>query len=118
MAARKAIQAAGHLSQLGPGGAEQTQGIGGLQGLQFDAAAHQGAVVVQGAAQAQLQVQPLAAPPAGGQGPTAGRVEQVALVNAVAIDPQLGPIGPPAQAEPGQGHQLWAHQLWAPQPWR
>ena len=101
MAAGCASQKAGQLAQLGPGVAEQIKGIGGLQGLQFDAAAHQGAVVVEGAAQAQLQLQPLAAPPVGGQGPTAGRVEQVALVNAVAIHPELGLIGPPAQAKPG-----------------
>ena len=85
-------------------GGQQVEGVGRIDRLELDAAVDQGAVVMERAAQAQLQGQGFAGPPALGQGPAAGGVKQVAGQHRLPIHPQLGRIGPPAQRQPGAGH--------------
>ena len=99
---RQAPQPA-ELVELPLGFPQQVQGIGGLQGLQFDAAVQQGALVVERTAQPQFQMQRFSLPPAGRQLPAATGVEQVSAVDPIAIDPELGLIGPPAQHQTGPG---------------
>ncbi len=102
----RAVASAGRQPPLGAQGLQfryhrlqQAEGIGRIAGLQFEPAVDQGAIVMAGADQEQLQLQRLALPPALRQGPAAGGVEQVAAVHADPIDVQLGGLGPPAQAE-------------------
>ena len=92
------------LDKLGLGFSQQSLRVGRIQGLEFETALDQGAVVVQGTAQAQLQLQRLPLPPAIGQHPPAGGVKQVAGMHPRAINPQLHLIGPPAQHQSGLGH--------------
>ncbi len=110
MGVAKQMEAAGHaweglaqLLQLQPCGRQQTIRVRRIEGLRFDRAQDQGAVVVQWTAQLQLQAQGLPLPPVLRKGPAAGAVEQVTTVNRAAIDPQLGGGGPPAQGQPGAG---------------
>ena len=78
------------LSQGGQGlegGSQQTVGISGITRFEFQAAVNQGAVVVAGTAQAELQIQGLPGPPASGQRPATGGVEQIAAMDGLSIDP-------------------------------
>ena len=86
------------------GGGQQTVGIAGIEGFEFQPAVDQGAVVVAGTAQIELQLQGFAGPPALGQGPATGGIEQIAAVDRFSVDAQLHRLGPPAQTEPG--HRL------------
>ncbi len=90
------------LLQLQPRGHQQTVRISRIQGLRLDPAEHQGAVVVERAAQLQLQAQRLPLPPALRQGPAAGAVKQITAVNRAAVDPEFGGISPPAQGQASQ----------------
>ena len=99
------------LGQLGLGLGQQGRRIGRIQGLEFQAAFDQGTVVVQGAAQPQLELQHLSLPPALGQQPAAGRVEQVAGMHELAVHPQLHLVGPPAQHQSRLSHRRRNLQL-------
>ena len=89
--------------ELRHGGGEQAEGIGPIPGFEHHLAEDHGAVVMEGAAQPQLQLQRLPLPPAEGQRPAAGGVEEIAGMHRLAIDPQLHRIGPPAQHQAGAG---------------
>ena len=97
-----AMRAAQGAQRIG-GRREQAVGIGGIQGFQLDPALDQGTVVMQRTAQPQLQLQGLPLPPAGGQRPAAGGVEEITAVDGLPIHPQFGPVGPPAQRQAGTG---------------
>ena len=92
------------LKQFAALAGQHAAGIGRIQGLQLHPAEDQGTVVVEGTAQPQLQLQYLPSPPALGQQPAAGGVEQVSLVHQLAIHPQLHRVGPPTQRQAG-GHR-------------
>ncbi len=87
--------------QLPAGGIQHPERIGRIEGLQFETAVDQGSVVVERAAQAQLQIQGVPLPPALRQSPATGRVEQITMVRRHIVDEELHLIGPPAQHQPG-----------------
>ncbi|CAK6686405.1 hypothetical protein BBFGKLBO_00001 [Synechococcus sp. CBW1107] len=91
------------LCELQPRERQQAIRVSGIQGFRLDPAEHQGAVVVERTAQLQFQKQRLPLPPALGQGPAAGAVEQVTAVDRAAVDPEFGGVGPPAQHQASQG---------------
>lgn len=82
-------------------GQQHPMGIVQAGGLELEAAEDQGAVVMERAAQRQRQLQGLPCPPALGQGPAAGGVEQIAAVRGLSVDPQFGRLGPPTQHQAG-----------------
>ena len=82
---------------------EQAEGIGRILGLEHHLALDQGTVVVEGAAQPQLQLQRLPLPPGEGQLPAAGGVEEITGMHGHTCHPQLHRIGPPAQTQAGAG---------------
>ena len=77
-------------------------GISRIDGLLLQLTGDQSAVVVQGGAQPQVQLQGLALPPGIGQGPTAGGIEQIPLMHQGPIHPKLHRIGPPTQHQARQ----------------
>ena len=82
---------------------EQAEGIGRIPGFEHHLTEDQGTVVVEGAAQPQLQLQRLPLPPAEGQLPAAGGVEEITGMHGLTSHPQLHRIGPPAQTQAGAG---------------
>lgn len=78
-------------------------GIGRIEGFELDAAEDQSAVVMQGAAEAKLESKRFTCPPALGQGPAAGGVEEIPLQHPLPVDPELGSIRPPAQHQASAG---------------
>ena len=82
-------------------GRQHPSGVREIRWLLLEPAVNQGPVVMQRGAQPQLQLQRLAFPPRGRQGPAAGAVEQVALVHQGPIGPELHGIGPPTEGQTG-----------------
>ena len=80
-------------------GREHAAGVLERRGLLINPAMDQGAVVVQRGAQAQLQLQGLPLPPGGRQGPAAGAVEEIPLMNQGTAGPKLSGIRPPTKGQ-------------------
>ena len=74
--------------------------LSGLVRLQIQTAGDQGSVVVQRAAEFQLDLQHITRLETGRQGPTAGGIEQIPLMHEETIHPEARRFSPPAQTQP------------------
>ena len=84
--------------------------------LQIQVAADQSSIVMQWAAQFQLKMQRSSLATSVREGPAAGGIEEISLMNQHAVNPEPHPLGPPAQHQSRTTRSTVTPVVWPHQP--